>query len=453
VAGVLVERLWVARELDTAAVGLAEQAGPLRRAGYFRNVALEAATAKELRIFGLADWALERFRTLWQRAMEPAWRARQRHGRLMAAAMVAVTGAYVVVAAAIALAGVRGEIDVGQVAVFLAAAAGVGAVAWTADPEWGLRMASRAVLQATALERELGAARPGQASSPVQHRRPAAGRPHREIRFEGVSFRYPGSETDVLRGLDLVIPAGRSLAIVGQNGAGKTTLVKLLARLYEPGGGRLTVDGEPLAVYDVASWRARLAVIFQDFARYELPARDNVGFGCPRLLQRPGIGEAGGTAAIERAIQRAGASEVLAALPAGLDTVLSRRYRGGADLSGGEWQRLALARCFAAVEGGAGVLVLDEPTAALDVRAEAALFERFLELTAGLTTVLISHRFSTVRRAERIVVVELGRIVEQGSHEALLARGGRYATMFRLQAARFQGAESAAGAAGGDDDV
>jgi ATP-binding cassette subfamily B protein len=234
----------------------------------------------------------------------------------------------------------------------------------------------------------------------------------------------------VLRGLDLTIEAGRSLAIVGLNGAGKTTLVKLLARLYEPGSGRILVDGRPLTDFDVQTWRRRVAAIFQDFVHYDLPVRDNVGFGAVELLHDD--------AKVRSALDRAGALALVEELPQGLETTLSRSYADGAELSGGQWQRIAIARALMAVEGGASVLVLDEPTANLDVRAEAAFFDRFLELTRGLTTILISHRFSTVRRADRIVVLEHGRVIEDGTHAELLALRGRYAELFHLQAARFQ---------------
>jgi ABC-type multidrug transport system fused ATPase/permease subunit len=228
----------------------------------------------------------------------------------------------------------------------------------------------------------------------------------------------------VLDGFDLSIPAGSSLAIVGQNGAGKTTLAKLLCRLYDPQSGTIEVDGVDIRELDLVSWRSRLAAVFQDFVKFELPLRDNVApAGAPDDTIRASLEEAGASAL------------------AGLDTVLARGYEGGTDLSGGEWQRVALARALCAVKTGAGVVLLDEPTAQLDVRGEAEIFERLLAATRHATTILISHRFSTVRHADRICVLEHGKVVELGSHDELIAKGGRYKTMFDLQAQRFGATE------------
>jgi len=236
----------------------------------------------------------------------------------------------------------------------------------------------------------------------------------------------------VLNGLDLEIPAGSSLAIVGQNGAGKTTLAKLLCRLYDPQSGAIEVDGVDLKDLDLESWRRRVTAVFQDFVRFELTLRENVA---PRETGGAAPGEVVNGAlddTVTAALAEAGAGGITS-----LDTVLAKGYSGGTDLSGGQWQRVALARALAAVRLGAGLVLLDEPTAQLDVRGEAEIFERVLAATRSCTTILISHRFSTVRYVDRIAVVEGGAVVEFGSHEELMELRGRYRTMFSLQAKRF----------------
>ncbi len=244
------------------------------------------------------------------------------------------------------------------------------------------------------------------------------------IRFENVGFRYPGAKEWALRGVSVFIPEGQSLALVGQNGAGKTTFIKLLTRLYAPTEGRVLLDGRDLAAWEERALRRRIGVIFQDFNQYQFALRENVGFGSVEHLADE--------ARIGRAVERGGASEFVATLAAGLETQLGRWFNDGAELSGGQWQRVGLARAFMREE--ADILVLDEPTAALDAEAEHAIFERFRNLTRGRTTILISHRFPTVRMADRIVVIEGGTIREQGTHEQLLAAGGIYARLFSLQA-------------------
>jgi ABC-type multidrug transport system fused ATPase/permease subunit len=245
--------------------------------------------------------------------------------------------------------------------------------------------------------------------------------PALEIRFRNLSFAYPRTDALVLDGFDLTIPAGSSLAIVGQNGAGKTTLAKLLCRLYDPQSGSIEIDGIDLRELDLDAWRSRVAAVFQDFIHFELPLRDNVS---PSGSAPDNV--------IQAALAEAGAADL-----AGLDTVLARGYEGGTELSGGQWQRIALARALCAVKLGAGIVLLDEPTAQLDVRGEAEIFERILAATRHATTILISHRFSTVRHADRICVLEQGKVVELGTHDELMAAGGRYHTMFELQASRF----------------
>ncbi|MEX2394193.1 MAG: ABC transporter ATP-binding protein, partial [Actinomycetota bacterium] len=256
-----------------------------------------------------------------------------------------------------------------------------------------------------------------------------SGMPQHAIRFENVSFAYPGTDRAIFSGLDLDITHGESLAVVGANGAGKTTIVKLLCRLYDPDAGRITVDGTDIREFPPHLWQRRVGAIFQDFVHYPFSARTNIAFG--------DIGRIDDESAVRRAAELGGATGIVEGLTKGWDTILSRQFEDGADLSGGEWQRVALARAMMAASGDIGVLVLDEPTANLDVRGEAEIYGRFLELTHGKTTIVISHRFSTVRRADRICVLEDGRVVEQGSHERLLSNKGRYAEMFRLQAARF----------------
>jgi ATP-binding cassette subfamily B protein len=250
-----------------------------------------------------------------------------------------------------------------------------------------------------------------------------------DIVFDRVGFHYPGGSQPVLDGVELAIPAGSTVALVGPNGAGKTTIIKLLARLYEPTTGAIRIDGTDLGDLEVQRWRRDLAVIFQDFARYELPARDNVGFGALNLR--------GDDAALDDAARRTGIVDAIHALPRGWDSPLSREFTDGSDLSGGQWQRVALARAMLAVRAGARVLVLDEPTANLDIGAEAEFYDQFLNLTTATTTILVSHRFATVRRVDRIFVIDDGRVTEQGTHDDLMVLGGTYARMFSRQAMRF----------------
>lgn len=433
-------RWWLAIGLLTAYVGmtwvlvgqlrrtvgaLRGNARRFRRSAYFRDIALLPGAARELRIFGLGQWTGDRFAKEWDVAMEGFWRERP-HGRWgPPTSAVVIGGALAVTYTALGRSAVRGEISLGQLAMFAGAATGVAAVYRIGWDNINITYGTAAVPAAIELEHLLTESR-----FQLDGASPAAGPIASGVRFEGVSFQYPGSSQPVFAGLDLEIAAGQSLAIVGPNGAGKTTLVKLLARLYDPSVGRIMVDGVDLASVDARQWQRNIAAIFQDFVHYELSATDNIGFGA--------IERAGDPQAVTAAARRAGADEIIAGLPHGWETVLSRRTKGGVELSGGQWQRVALARAMFAVDAGASVLILDEPTAALDVRAEAAFYDQFLELTSGITTIVISHRFSTVRRAERIVVIEGGIVREDGNHETLLAANGRYAEMFRLQAARLE---------------
>jgi ABC-type multidrug transport system fused ATPase/permease subunit len=384
-----------------------------RDAEYAYRLAVDPAPAKELRLFGLADWTLDRFiarRTLLHRLQYEATRLREKP---LALATLIVVAANLLVFAMLARDASVGRLSLGALVVFAQAAIGVSMIAF-GGLNWSLDGASAPVAAVLRLEPAMAAA-----GALASGRRPALGIPAREIRFRDVSFAYPGGQA-VLEHFDLVIPAGSSMAIVGQNGAGKTTLAKLLCRLYDPQAGAIEVDGVDLRELSIDGWRERVTAVFQDFIRFELPLRDNVApNGAP-------------DDAIDAALEAAGAARL-----ARLDTVLARGYDDGTDLSGGQWQRVALARTLCAVARGAGLVLLDEPTAQLDVRGEAEIFDRILGATRHCTTLLISHRFSTVRHADRICVLEHGRVVELGTHDELMALGGRYHTMFELQARRF----------------
>jgi len=437
-----------------------------RHADYAFRLAVDAPAAKELRLFGLGGWVVERFRSRRQRLTELRWQATRLRERPVLWSLLLVLAANLAVFWALGAAAAGGGLTLGRLVTFASAAAGTsmiafGGLSWALDGAAAPVAAVRRLRPATARAGALAERR-----GPAVEVRP--GMPAREIRFRHVTFAYPaagevgggdvgsgagegdgaaagsgtaGGGTPVLADFDLTIPAGSSLAIVGQNGAGKTTLAKLLCRLYDPQEGAVEADGVDLRDMDPDAWRARLTAVFQDFIRFELPLRDNVApGGAP-------------DEAIEEALAAAGAAGLAA-----LDTVLARGYPGGTDLSGGQWQRIALARALCAVRLGAGVVVLDEPTAQLDVRGEAEIFDRILAATRHTTTILISHRFSTVRHADRICVLEHGRVVELGSHDELMAAGGRYRTMFDLQASRFghagdggDGDDGGDGGADGDD--
>ena len=395
-----------------------------RHADYAYKLAVEAPPAKELRLFGLAGWVVDRFASNRRRLLDLQWNATRLRERPVIWSLLIVLATNLFVFWNLAEDAASGRLSFARMVTFVSAASSAGMIAF-GGLSWSLDFAASpvgAVLRLRETMARTGALAMGE--------RPAVAMPAREIRFRGVRFEYPGSERPVLDGFDLTIPAGQSLAIVGQNGAGKTTLAKLLCRLYDPQSGAIEIDGVDLRELDVDAWRSRLTAVFQDFIRFDLPLRDNVA---PRGASDD---------AVHAALKGAGADTL-----ASLDTVLAPGYKNGTDLSGGQWQRVALARALCAVELGAGLVLLDEPTAQLDVRGEAEIFERILAATRKVTTILISHRFSTVRQADRICVLEEGRVVESGSHEELMAAGGRYKTMFELQASRFEEGEEGEGVA------
>ena len=394
----------------------------LRHAWYYLGCSYRAPFAKEMRLFGLGEWILGRHRTAWLAGMAGPWRElrRFRHRTLLYGLFVAAM--YILGAGALALAAYHHDASLGTVAVMLPMFPSTMQVGGVSAADVSLEQMLAAVPDLDEIVTKLGA-------EPVPGTQDASGKPATSVRFEAVSYQYASTGRPVFEGLDLELIAGQSLGLVGINGAGKTTLVTLLARLREPTGGRVTVDGIDVRELDARSWQRQVAVVYQDFTRYPLTARENVAF---RDLEQK-VDEN----ALEQAAARAGALELIENLPHGWDTICSPGYKGGTDLSGGQWQRIALARALYSVARGARVLVLDEPTAQLDVRAEAAFYNRFLDLTAGLTTVVISHRFATVRRADRIAVLDGGLITELGRHDELVKAGETYASMFRLQAEQF----------------
>ena len=404
-----------------------------RDADYAYRLAVDPPAAKELRIFGLPDWVLERFILSRRRLHRLQYEATRMRERSVLASLALVLAANMLVLSMLVSAALDHRLALGGLVVYASAAGGTSMIAF-GGLNWALDGAAAPVAAVARLKSAMG--RAGSITSGV---RQADGMPAHQIRFRDVTFAYPAApERPVLRGLDLQIPAGSSLAIVGQNGAGKTTLAKLLCRLYDPQSGAIEVDGVDLRDLDLDSWRRRVTAVFQDFVRFELTLRENVAPAGGHPASAPQTpGPSGGQAtALDDAVNAALAEAGAGAL-ASLDTVLAKGYAGGTDLSGGQWQRVALARALSAVHLGAGLVLLDEPTAQLDVRGEAEIFERILAATRSCTTILISHRFSTVRHVDRIAVVENGAVVELGSHEELMDRRGRYWTMFSLQARRF----------------
>ncbi|MDD9985648.1 MAG: ABC transporter ATP-binding protein [Spirochaetaceae bacterium] len=400
---------------------------------YVTALMSERDPAKEIRLFGLLDYLIERFSGL-NRKFRRREIALRRSRNLIDLALGVVTDAG---AAAIWIyVGIRalnGQITIGDVVLFTTAVASCKGTLIAMFQEGGMFYQHALYLGSLFSILDLNPASiPGSLTAPESaaaggakrwgdRRAPRA--VERGIEFRGVSFRYPGTDADVLHHLSFTLQPGESVALVGRNGSGKTTAVKLLTRLYDPTEGRILLDGHDLKEYDLESLHRTFGVIFQDFVRYALTARENVGFG--------DVDRVGDAPATERAARKSGIHDTLSGLEQGYETYLGRQFGVGTDLSGGEWQRVGLSRAYMR---DAGVLILDEPTASLDAFAEFEVFKAFSELMSDRISVVISHRFSNVRLAEHIIVLDDGRVAGEGNHEELMAAGGLYAEMFDTQA-------------------
>ncbi|PYT15553.1 MAG: ABC transporter ATP-binding protein [Acidobacteria bacterium] len=402
---------------------LAHRLTPVRRElDYLRVLGSSRESAKEIKMFGIAEYLRDRYQALSEQVIRSNRQLTQR--RLRWGTLLAVGGSlgyyggysYLVWQAA------QGNITVGTLTFLAGAVAGA-----NTELQSLFSLFSSIAEQALFLTDLLAflAVQPRIQSKPDSIPAP---RPIREgIEFRNVSFHYPGSNHLVLKDLHFRIESGERVALVGENGQGKTTFVKLIARLYEPTEGSILLDGIDLREYRVEDLRREIGIIFQDFFRYDMAVRDNIGTGRVEFIRHD--------AALWEAARKSRADEMVARLPGRLEQMLGRRFEGGVDLSGGEWQRMALARAYLR---DAQVLILDEPTASLDAVAEAEVFKNFAELMGGRMAILISHRFSTVRMADRIVVLSNGQIEEEGSHDRLIAVGGQYARLFEMQAAKYR---------------
>ncbi len=410
---------------ETRFQAMIDRSRAAREMNYCARVTTDPAAAKEIRVFGLGDFFLRRFRSRFATAYEEMSRIRKSHLRVSAwftaLHALALAGGFWYVAVQAA----AGQLTLGDIALYFSVVIQTQGRLQNLVFWFGFQY--EILLHLRGLFSFLDQAGPAVELPPPSQGKQAPTDLIQGIELRGIHFRYPESDLPVLEDANARLPRGAVTALVGANGAGKSTFVKLLTRMYDPDDGEILFDGIPLAMYDLKSLRGRIAVLYQDFARFALTMRENIEMGA--------LEENGSGVNVEHAARWAGADEVAAALPNGYDTPLTRRFEGGVELSGGEWQKVALARAFVR---DAALVILDEPTAALDAEAEYRLFERFRQLVAGKTALIISHRFSTVRMADQILVLEEGRIAEAGSHGELISLGGRYAELFEMQAGRYR---------------
>jgi len=400
-----------------------------RKLSYLEYVLANDEHAKEVKLFGLGPMFLARYKELAERFHREDSKLATRRSVVTTMLALLATAAFYAAYGAMAILAATKKLTLGNMTMYVLAfrsgqssfqsiLSGIGSIY-----EHNLYMSNLfAYLDGTVAAED-------EAKAPPPPALPAKDADARElgIRLENVSFQYPGQANDdkwVLRNVELFIPRGQSVALVGQNGAGKTTFVKLLTRLYEPTEGRILLDGQDLRSWDRSALLARFGVVFQDFNQYQLKLRENVGVGSVEHLEE--------VPRIERAVAQGGAEALVSGMRSGIETQMGRWFQDGVELSGGQWQKVALARGF--MREQADILVLDEPTAALDAEAEHAVFERFRHLAKGRTTIIISHRFPTVRMADRILVLEKGAIMEDGTHATLLAADKTYAHLYRMQA-------------------
>jgi ATP-binding cassette, subfamily B, bacterial len=423
----LVADRWSWRRIDAAKLATADRS---RLSTHLFDLAVRQDAAKEIRLFGLQDELARRLRETRREVRRHVARAEWTAVLVLAAGQLVFALGFAGALLLVVRSAVDGRASVGEVVLVVTLATRVNTLLFevVGVAEW-LQRSAQAMARMAWLRKLVADLYPT-----TRRDAPVPERLRDGIRFEGVGFRYPGTDTDVLRDVDLDLAAGTTVALVGENGAGKSTLVKLLCGFYSPSEGRVTVDGVDLARLPLDEWRGRIAAGFQDFVRFELLARESVGVGDLPALDEP--------EAVLAAVERADARELLEGLPNGLETQLGKSYTNGAELSGGQWQKVALARAM--MRARPLVLILDEPTSSLDAHAEHVLFERYaasaqaVAKATGGVAVFVSHRFSTVRMADLIVVIDEGRIVEQGSHEELVAHGGVYAELFALQAAAYR---------------